>query len=158
MAFTIEHGAFFSLCTLHYLFKFFYGFYYHDVFSLYTLHYLFKFFYGFYYCANKHDTSKKMKLNSREMIRKHDDEDKCCFCHGYIENWPYNYDEVWQYYLGHLRHLFVYMHLLEGTDLEKYSDFMRRCHQYGVFEKSASRSLWKISVNTHGWFVFTRIK
>ena len=84
---------------------------------------------------------KKMKLNSREMIRKHDDEDKCCFCHGYIENWPYNYDEVWQYYLGHLRHSFVYIHLLEGTDLEKHSDFMRRCHQYGLFEKSASRSL-----------------
>ena len=62
---------------------------------------------------------KKMKLNSREMIRKHDDKDKCCFCHGYIENWSYNYDEVWQYHLGHIRHLFVCIHLLEDTDLEK---------------------------------------
>ena len=98
-----------------------------------------------------------MHLNICKACAKHDNEDKCAFCNGFNENWAYTYDEIWKYYLGHLRHLYVYEYMRDGK-IEPYKNFVRRNQYNGLFSKNAISLLSKISVNNKGSLVFSRIE
>ena len=76
------------------------------------------------------------QLNSYELCQKHDLEDKCCFCHGFNENWAYTYEEAYKFYLGHLRNLYVY-DCCQFDKMERYKNFLRRCQYNNFFSKDS---------------------
>ena len=40
-------------------------------------------------------------MHVNEMCDKHKKEDKCAVCNGFKVNWVYNYDKIYELYLGH---------------------------------------------------------
>ena len=96
------------------------------------------------------------ELNSYELCSKHDTEDKCAMCQGFLNNWDYNYGEIYKYYQGHLRHLYVYDYMRFGK-IEQCKNVVR-CYQYnGLLGKDAMAVLWTIKINNKGSLVFSRV-
>lgn len=98
-----------------------------------------------------------MKLNAYESCTKHDKDDECAVCKGFQENWVFNYEETYKYYLGHLRHLDVYNYCENGK-IEPYKNFVRCCQYNGLFGKEAQTLLWKILRDNNGFLIFTRFQ
>ena len=97
-------------------------------------------------------------LNAYELCSKHDKDDNCSICHGFYENWTYNYEEIYKRYLAHLRHLFVYDYCQDGV-IETYKNFVPRCQYNGLFEKNAQTLPWKIRIDDRkGFLIISRLE
>ena len=86
-----------------------------------------------------------MRKSYMEVFNKHDVDDVCSECHGYFENFVYNYDEMYKRYNGHLRHFYVYDYYRNNKkDMTEYNNLIRHCQNIGFFGPMAQCHLWKI--------------
>ena len=95
-------------------------------------------------------------MHVNKMCGKHEKKDKCAVCNGFKVNWSCNYDEIYELYLGHLRHLQVYQGTQSGHK-ELYRKFIRRCQSQGFFENSTKFFLWTIAYDAIGCLFFSRV-
>ena len=101
-----------------------------------------------------------MRRSYMEIFNKHNEDDTCPLCHGFIENFVYNYEEMYKMYNGHLKHLFVHDYHRNGRkDMTEYNNFVKFAQNTGFFGPFAQSHLWRIYIEpSHGYLRFEKFR